>query len=182
MEKQGDQRVLFLVLFAILVFGIVSLFVARQNLKQQSNQTTSSATQVSRATQASRSGDSGTDYGPYMDVLQKRIKHSWFPPKNTESLRGMVIFKVHSNGSVSNLRMLKTTNLAIADQAMMNAVEGAAPFAPLPSGSPENVDIEFSFDYNVFHPVSREKPAVEGEAPKAKSHTNGRRSTASPVE
>jgi hypothetical protein len=29
-------------------------------------------------------------------------------------------------------------------------VENAAPFRPLPAGAPEDVDIQFTFDYNVF--------------------------------
>ena len=145
MEKQGDHRVLFLVLFTLLAFGIVTLFVARQNLKQQSNQANS------RATQSPKSGDSSTDFGPYMADLQRRIKRAWFPPKNAESLRGKVVFKVHSDGSMTNLRMVTPTSLPAADQAMMAAVQNAAPFHALPDGAPADVDIEFTFDYNVFN-------------------------------
>lgn len=144
-EKQGDHRVLFLVLFLLLAFGIVTLFVARENLKQQSNQ------RNSRATQSQTADADDTDFGPYMATLQRRIKRSWFPPDNTESLKGMVIFKMHNDGSVSNVRILKSTGLAVADQAMMKAVQNAAPFAALPPGAPADVDIEFTFDYNVFN-------------------------------
>lgn len=162
-EKQGDHRVLFLVLFLLLAFGIVTLFVARENLKQQSNQRNSRATQSQPADANETDADTDTDFGPYMATLQRRIKRSWFPPKNTESLRGKVVFKVHSDGSMTNLRMVTTTDLPAADQAMMKAVQNAAPFAALPPGAPADVDIEFTFDYNVFNSGSG-------------------RSTASPVE
>lgn len=153
MEKKGDHRVLFLVLFTLLAFGIATLFVARQNLEQQSSQ------RNSRATQSQRAGAHGTDFGPYMEALQKRIKRSWFPPDNTESLKGMVIFKMHNDGSVSNVRILKSTGLAVADLAMIKAVHSGAPFGALPPGAPANVDVEFSFDYNVLNGGSRSSTA-----------------------
>ena len=90
------------------------------------------------------------EFGPYMAELQRRIKRSWFPPKDTESKRVQVIFKVHRDGSLSHLRLERSSGLAIADQAALKAIEDAAPFHPLPAGAPEDVDIQFTFDYNVF--------------------------------
>ncbi len=90
------------------------------------------------------------DFGPYMADLQRRIKRAWFPPKGQESRRVVVIFKIHSDGSLSHLRLDHTSGMAIADQAALKAVENAAPFRPLPSGAPTDVDIQFTFDYNVF--------------------------------
>ncbi|HMX47860.1 MAG TPA: energy transducer TonB, partial [Candidatus Obscuribacter sp.] len=91
------------------------------------------------------------DFGPYMADLQRRIKRAWFPPKGNESKRVKVIFKVHKDGQMTNLRMLISSGLTIADQAALKAVENAAPFRPLPDGAPDDVDIEFTFDYNVFN-------------------------------
>jgi hypothetical protein len=97
-EKQGDHRVLFLVLFLLLAFGIVTLFVARENLKQQSNQRNSRATQSEPADANETDADTDTDFGPYMATLQRRIKRSWFPLR-IPNFRGKVVFKVHSDGS-----------------------------------------------------------------------------------
>lgn len=91
------------------------------------------------------------DFGPYMADLQRRIKRQWFPPKGNESKRVKVVFKVHRDGQMSNLRMLVSSGLTIADQAALKAVENAAPFRNLPDGAPDDVDIEFTFDYNVFN-------------------------------
>lgn len=91
------------------------------------------------------------DFGPYMADLQRRIKRAWFPPKGNESKRVKVVFKVHRDGQMTNLRMLNSSGLAIADQAALKAVENAAPFRQLPEGAPDDVDIEFTFDYNVFN-------------------------------
>lgn len=90
------------------------------------------------------------DFGPYMADLQRRIKRAWFPPKGNESKRVMVVFKIHRGGELSHLRIDRGSGVAIADQAALKAVENAAPFRPLPAGAPEDVDIQFTFDYNVF--------------------------------
>ena len=90
------------------------------------------------------------DFGPYMADLQRRIKRAWFPPKGNESKRVVVVFKVHTNGTMSNLRIVTSSGVSIADQAALKAVQNAAPFRPLPSGAPSDVDIQFTFDYNVF--------------------------------
>lgn len=90
------------------------------------------------------------DFGPYMADLQRRIKKHWFPPKGNESKRVVVVFKVHSGGELSNLHLDHSSGVAIADNAALKAVEDAAPFRPLPAGAPDAVDIQFTFDYNVF--------------------------------
>lgn len=91
------------------------------------------------------------DFGPYMAELQRRIKRVWFPPKIARSKRVQVIFKVHRNGEMSNLRLANSSGLTAADEAALKAIEAAAPFHPLPVGAPADVDIEFTFDYNVFN-------------------------------
>ena len=91
------------------------------------------------------------DFGPYMAELQRRIKRVWFPPRIARSKRVQVIFKVHRNGEMSNLRLANSSGLTAADEAALKAIESAAPFHPLPAGAPADVDIEFTFDYNVFN-------------------------------
>ncbi|MBX9571318.1 MAG: TonB family protein [Candidatus Obscuribacterales bacterium] len=90
------------------------------------------------------------DFGPYMQDLQRRIKRAWFPPRGQESKRVKVIFKIHTDGTLEALRISGSSGLAIADKAALDAVQNAAPFRPLPAGAPPVVDIEFTFDYNVF--------------------------------
>jgi TonB family protein len=90
------------------------------------------------------------DYGPYMSDLQRRIKRAWFPPRGNGTKRVQVRFKVHSNGTMDSLKIYKSSGVPVADAAALKAVENAVPFKALPSAAPENVDIEFTFDYNVF--------------------------------
>jgi TonB family protein len=91
------------------------------------------------------------DFTRYMAELQRKIKRNWFPPRDAESRRITVQFKVALDGSMSGLRITKSSGIGIADQAALNAVQNAAPFASLPKNSPDAVDIEFTFDYNVFN-------------------------------
>lgn len=98
----------------------------------------------------STAAQADVDFGPYMADLQRRIKKHWFPPKGNESKRVVVIFKVHSGGELSGLHIDHGSGVAIADNAALKAVEDAAPFRPLPAGAPDIVDIQFTFDYNVF--------------------------------
>lgn len=88
---------------------------------------------------------------PYMADLQRRIKRAWFPPKGYETKRVVVVFKIHRGGELSNLRLDHSSGVAVADQAALKAVENASPFRPLPAGAADDVDIQFTFDYNVFN-------------------------------
>ncbi len=90
------------------------------------------------------------DFGPYMSELQRRIKRAWFPARADLSHRVVVVFKIHSNGQCSDVSIKKSSGISRHDQAAVEAVQNAAPFAPLPKYSPDAVDIEFTFDYNVF--------------------------------
>ncbi len=107
--------------------------------------------QTPAASTSAKPGAADVDFGPYMADLQRRIKRAWFPPKGMETKVVTAVFKVHQQGELSDLKLHKSSGVAIADQAALKAVENAAPFRPLPEGSPENIDIQFTFDYNVFN-------------------------------
>ncbi|MDD3013862.1 MAG: energy transducer TonB [Candidatus Gastranaerophilales bacterium] len=91
------------------------------------------------------------DFGPYMRELQRRIKRNWEPPKGNESKRVVIIFKVSRDGRLLSLRVLKSSTVSEADKAAISAVELTAPFSPLPPEyKGKDIDIQFTFDYNVF--------------------------------
>ena len=90
------------------------------------------------------------DFGPYMNELQRRIKRAWRPPRGNESKRVIVTFKINKSGELSELVLKKSSGFEPSDKAAILAIQAAAPFARLPEGAPGSVDIEFTFDYNVF--------------------------------
>lgn len=95
-------------------------------------------------------GGDDVDFGGYLDEVKKRIKKNWFPPRGAESLTVTIKFKVMANGSVSSIRLVRSSGVAAADDAAKIAITNSAPFPPLPGGAPD-VDIKFAFDYNVFN-------------------------------
>lgn len=90
------------------------------------------------------------DFGPYMADLQRTIKRAWFPPKESKSKSVVVVFKIHVDGSLSDVKIQLSSGVEIADDAALRAVVNAAPFRPLPKGAKENISVQFKFDYNVF--------------------------------
>ena len=91
------------------------------------------------------------DFGPYMRELQRRIKLNWHPPKGNESRKVVLLFKIAKNGQLLSCRVYRSSGLPSADQAALNAVKLTAPFRPLPADyKGSNIDIQFTFDYNVF--------------------------------
>lgn len=92
------------------------------------------------------------DFGPYMRELQRRIKMNWDPPKGNESKRVVLLFKIAKDGRLISCRVNKSSGLPSADQAALKAVELTAPFRPLPADfKGQSIDIQFTFDYNVFN-------------------------------
>lgn len=90
------------------------------------------------------------NFGPFMAALQRKIKAAWNPPKGNRTRRGVVIFKIKKNGHMHSLKLKHSTGTPESDDSMLTAVKKAAPFDQLPEGSPSEVNIKFTFDYNVF--------------------------------
>lgn len=91
------------------------------------------------------------DFGPYMRELQRRIKRNWHPPRGNESKRVQLLFKVSRDGRLIRLNISKSSGVADADDAALEAVKMSAPFRPLPPEyQGKDIDIQFTFDYNVF--------------------------------
>jgi TonB family protein len=98
------------------------------------------------------------DFGPYMQDLQKRIKQVWHPPRGNESKRVVVIFRVDRLGRLIRVEVTKSSGAPLADRAAVAAIEQIFPFRPLPAEfADENIDIEFTFDYNVFNDKRRSR-------------------------
>lgn len=102
------------------------------------------------------------DFGPYMADLQRKIKHNWHPPAPDTSRRVVLMFKIHQSGLVTDPRIDERphpTGAATADdgkaktvweKAAIEAVMSSSPVRPLPTGAPDQIDVQFTFDCNVF--------------------------------
>ena len=86
-----------------------------------------------------------------MRDLQRRIKMNWNPPKGNESKRVVLLFKIAKDGRLLTCSVFKSSGLQSADKAALDAVKLTAPFKPLPAEfKGQSIDIQFTFDYNVF--------------------------------
>lgn len=90
------------------------------------------------------------DFGPYMMELQGCIKRAWHPPKRQESTPVTAQFCIDRGGYVSHVAIGHSSGVAGADKAALKAIRDAAPFKPLPEGSPVVVDVQFTFDKNIL--------------------------------
>lgn len=86
------------------------------------------------------------DFGPYMGDMQRRIKQTWSPPKGFRGKRVVVKFKLARDGTIRDISILESSGMPIADKSAIHAVEKAVPFRHLPESSPDEVDIQFTFD------------------------------------
>lgn len=103
----------------------------------------SEANSLENATKASFSV-----FDPYLADLQRRIRRQWFPPKGSGKERIQLIFRVHRDGSITNLRIVTPSGSSIANHAALNAVKDASPFSPLPAWAADELDIDYTFDYS----------------------------------
>lgn len=89
------------------------------------------------------------DFGTYMAAMQRAIKSNWMPPKKDTSKHVQAQFKIDYLGNVSDLHLTTTADDEVANEKALAAVRAVGKLPPLPAGSPDSVDIQFTFDYNV---------------------------------
>ncbi|MDR3614820.1 MAG: TonB family protein [Candidatus Obscuribacterales bacterium] len=95
--------------------------------------------------------DSKFDWSPYMIDMQRRIKRAWFPPKEQEPREAImaVVFRLHKDGSISDLRLPSPSSFEIANEEAQKAVTNAAPYRPLPDGE-QSFEVECTFNLDFF--------------------------------
>ena len=99
---------------------------------------------------------SAVSFVNYMGRLHHRIKAHWLP-KTDKGESGCVSFTAHKDGTISDLKVLKSANKTF-DDAMLATVNAALPFPPLPPSAPDTIPIEFTFDHRVFNHLSKDEP------------------------
>ncbi|WP_414589859.1 TonB family protein, partial [Scytonema sp. PCC 10023] len=91
------------------------------------------------------------DMGAYLQQLQERVRQHWIPGLTQSSRRTVLHFTLSRAGLVSNLRVAQTSGLSMTDEAAVNAVKQAVPFAPLPTAYKEDyINIQFTFNINIY--------------------------------
>lgn len=91
------------------------------------------------------------NFGPYMAKLKSRIRRNWIAPV-AKNARGTILeFLVFRDGSVSGLRVVRSSGSFALDQSALDTVSQTSPFDPLPDAYQKDfIKINFTFDLNVF--------------------------------
>ncbi|NMG20202.1 TonB family protein [Brasilonema bromeliae] len=91
------------------------------------------------------------DMSAYLQQLQEQVKQQWIPGLTQSSQQTVLSFIVSRAGLVSNLQVVQSSGLTMTDEAALNAVNRAVPFAPFPTEYPQDyIKIQFTFNINVY--------------------------------
>lgn len=84
-------------------------------------------------------------YSYYTSAILKKIRRYW-QDSNINVLRTVVYFRIEKDGSVSKLKISKSSKNDTFDKNALRAIELASPFPPLPDGYTENnLGVYFEF-------------------------------------
>lgn len=85
-------------------------------------------------------------WGSYLSALNRTVDQNWQRVSVAATSRTRIQFRVDRQGQLTDLRVLQPSGDPQADQAALDAVRAAAPFAPLPQNASEEVLIvNFTF-------------------------------------
>ena len=75
-------------------------------------------------------------YASYFAHIKRRIQNAWIWPAEAQKNRGRLLlrFKLRKNGTLEDVRLIKSAGVRILDDLAMAAVAKAAPFEPFPEG------------------------------------------------
>lgn len=87
------------------------------------------------------------DFSGYMANLKTKIQKNWIPPDFLESGHVTVMFKVNRRGEVLSVDIVESSNNAVYDESVLEAIKKSVPFDKFPPcASRDFVTIKYSFD------------------------------------
>ena len=91
-------------------------------------------------------------YIGYFTMMRKAIQLVWNYPASAQRRQQQGVvglqFTIHKNGAVSKVKVLSSSGYKVLDDAIVDAIQLASPFAPLPSGfGKKKMTITGSFSY-----------------------------------
>ena len=102
----------------------------------------------------------GSDYGPYMKVLNTEIRKNWHPNDALAAkYKGpKVMFSISQDRSITNVKLLVSSGNANLDKQALDCFAKLKKMPiPLPDGSDDKIDVEFTFDYKLLKQIQAEK-------------------------
>lgn len=91
----------------------------------------------------------------YLDAVQSKIRYNWYPAKSKADDGYVTLrFRLHKNGQISWVELTDASAVEAVNQAAEDAISRAQPFAPLPAGAGDAIDLSVDF-FSTFSPVNR---------------------------
>ena len=98
----------------------------------------------------------GVEFGPWVRRFVAQVKRNWFVPEAAWLLRGWVVlqFNIHKDGRISNLSIVRPSEVVAFNNAAANAIRTSNPTAPLPPEYPApEASFTVTFYYNENPPL-----------------------------
>jgi len=93
----------------------------------------------------------GVEFGPWLRRFVAQVKRNWFVPMAAMSLKGHVVitFNVHKDGRITDLQVLRPSDVSAFNNAAMNALATSNPTMALPPEYPaDKAFFTVTFYYN----------------------------------
>jgi TonB family protein len=93
----------------------------------------------------------GVEFGPWLRRFVARVRRAWFIPMAAYTMNGHVViqFNIHRNGTITDVAVVKPSNIESFTIAAYNAIVGASPVDPLPPEYPsDQAFFTVTFYYN----------------------------------
>ena len=82
----------------------------------------------------------GVEFGPWIRRFIAQVRRNWFVPYSAMTMRGRVVlqFNVHKDGRITDLAVVKPSEIGSFNSSAFNALSGSNPTEPLPSAYPDD--------------------------------------------
>ena len=92
----------------------------------------------------------GVEFGPWIRRFVSQVRRNWFVPMAAMSMRGRVVitFNVHRNGALTDVTVIRPSEIDSFNTAAVNALLASNPTTPLP---PEYPDAKAFFTVTFYY-------------------------------
>lgn len=97
----------------------------------------------------------GVEFGPWIRRFVSQVRRNWFVPMAAMTMRGRVVitFNVHRNGALTDVTVVRPSEIESFNTAAVNALLASNPTTPLPPEYPEDkAFFTVTFYYNESPP------------------------------
>ncbi len=82
----------------------------------------------------------GVEFGPWIRRFVSQVRRNWFVPYAAMSMRGRVVitFNVHRSGAITDVTVVRPSEIDSFNTAAVNALLASSPTEPLPKEYPDD--------------------------------------------